>query len=165
MKPSHPRVELLAALATCACLLPTAVLAQQHSNPALDRQHEQAVAIAYGGAPGALEQAVLLHGQVVHQRTRNDAQRFDCLKSHANLLYYYGRLDGARLYMEAAAQQAAEEGRDYDAAQTYIDAALLAREAGTLGAMRDLARRAVDLSGSPRVDRGQRAEILARVGR
>ena len=139
-------------------------LRAQVSDPILDRMHDDAIALAYGGGPDAIEQAVLMHGQVVHQRTAQDDRRFECLKSHANLLYYHGRLEGALLYMEAAAEQAALEGHDFDAAMTYIDAALLAREAGDLRAVSKLAEHAGALSTSPRLDVAQRTEILGRIG-
>ncbi len=164
MKQSYSPGATVLALVAVAVLLPATALAQQLSDPVLDREHDEAVAVAYGGTPGAIEQAVFRHGQVVHQRMRHDERRFECLKSHANLLYYYGRLNGARLYMEAAAEQAVAEGQDYDAAMTYIDAAILAKEAGDVRAVQDLANRAMQLGSSPRVPSDQRSEILARIG-
>lgn len=163
MKPVGTMGRAMLALAVAALLVPTSVAAQL-SNPALDRQHEAAIAVAYGGAPGAIEKAVLLHAQVVHKRMANDARRSECLRSHANLLYYYGRLEGARLYMEAAAEQAAFEGHDYDAAMTYIDAAILAKKAGDYGAVMKLASQADVISSSARLDPEQRAAIRTRIG-
>lgn len=153
----------ISALTVTALLLPSSIAAQL-SDAALDRKHDEAIAMAYGGAPGGLEKAVLLHGQVVHSRAAHDDRRFDCLKSHANLLYYYGRLEGARLYMEAAAEQAAMTGNDYDAAMAYIDAALLAKKAGDIAAVRYLADIVVRLSMSPRLRGVERTEILDRLG-
>lgn len=153
----------ISALAAGGLLLPSSAAAQL-SDVALDRQHDEAVAMAYGGAPGGIEKAVLLHGLVVHDRTVHDARRFECLKSHANLLYFYGRLEGARLYMVAAAEQAAITGRDYDAAMAYIDAAILAKEAGDVAAARNLADIVGHLSTSARLTGDERAEILNRLG-
>lgn len=153
----------ISALIAGALLLPSPIAAQL-SDAALDREHDEAIAMAYGGAPGAIEKAVLLHGQVVHSRALHDARRFECLKSHANLLYYYGRLEGARLYMEAAAEQAAMAGNDYKAAMAYIDAAILAKKAGDLAAARNLADIVVHLSTSPRLEGDERTEILDRLG-
>lgn len=152
-----------AMLAVAALLLPLA-LAAQTTDPILDREHDAAIAVAYDGAPGAIEKALLLHGQVVHDRQLLDTRRFECLKSHANLLYYYGRLEGARLYLEAAAKQAAFEGRDYEAAMTYIEAAIVAKEAGKRATVQRLAEQASALGASERLDPDQRAEILARIG-
>lgn len=151
------------ALAAATLLLPTRADAQI-SDPVLDHQHDAAVAVAYAGTPGALEEAILRHGMVVHQRMHHDERRFECLKSHANLMYYSGRLDGARDYMVAAAEQAAWEGHDYDAAMTYIDAAILAREAGDVGAAVRLAAEASALGQSPRLDAAQRQRIVDRLG-
>lgn len=153
---------LISALTVLAMLLPSPIAAQL-SDMALDREHDEAIATAYGGAPGAIERAVILHGQVVHSRALHDARRFECLKSHANLLYYYGRLEGARLYMEAAAEQAAWAGKPYDAAMAYIDAAILAKKAGDITAARNLADIVVRLSGSPRLEGDERTEILDRL--
>lgn len=162
MKPITALGTSMLALATAALLLPNAAVAQ--SDPVLDREHDAAIAVAYGGAPGAIEQAVLRHGQVVHDRQLLDARRFECLKSHANLLYYYGRLEGARVYLEAAAEQAAFEGRDYEAAMTYVEAAMVAKEAGRIDAVRELAHQASLLASSDRLEAAQQAEILARIG-
>lgn len=163
MKPIQTSSSAILALAAAALVLPY-TLAAQSSDPILDREHDAAIAVAYGGAPGAIEKAVLRHGQVVHDRTRLDARRFECLKSHANLLYYYGRLEGARVYLEAAAEQAAFEGRDYEAAITYIEAAIVAKEAGKRATVVRLASQASLLSASERLDPEQRAEILSRIG-
>ncbi|MDH3271511.1 MAG: hypothetical protein OEN56_09280 [Gemmatimonadota bacterium] len=148
---------------SAAALLPQLATAQL-SDPWLDRQHDAAIAVAHEGGPGAIEIAVLRHSQVVHERMSHDARRFECLRSHANLLYYSGELQAARLYLEAAAEQAAAQGLDYEAAMTYVDAAILAREAGDVGASLRLSDKATVLASSPRVEDRERTEIRSRIG-
>jgi hypothetical protein len=150
-------------LAGMVALLPPGAATQMVSSPMLDHQHDHALAVASGGIPGGIGRALILHGQVVHRRTEDDVRRFECLRIHANLLYHQGHVAAARLYMEAAARQAIATGRDYDAAMTYIDAAILAQDEGVLDAVGDLVQRATLLSGSPRVSSSDAAVIRARI--
>jgi hypothetical protein len=147
----------LAAIAT----MPLAIAAQT-SDWTLDRQHDEAMSVAYGSEAGALDKAVIMHSQVVHQRTLRDGRRFECLKSHAILLYHAEHHDAARLYMVAAAEQAAHDGRDYDAAMAYIDAAILAKQAEDFAAVMDLAALATAHASS--LEAEQRSVVLTRIG-
>lgn len=157
-------ISTAATLALAAIATMPLVLAAQTSDAALDRRHDHAMRIAYGSEPGALDRAVIMHGQVAHQRTLRDTRRFDCLKSQAILLHHADHLDAARLYMLAAAEQAAYDGRDYDAAMTYIDAAILAQQAEDFSAVADLAARAAAHASSAHLRAEQRSLILARIG-
>ena len=144
-----------------AMILPPGLLAQDAAE--LDRMHDWALAAAYEGTSADIQKATWMHSQVVQLRTADDPRRFECLRDHANLLYYIGYVDGARVYLEEAAQHAANTGDDFNAAMTFVDAAILALEAGNIKATQNLAERAALMSTSPRLDRQERATILDRI--
>ena len=125
--------------------------------------HDRALTYAYEGTTAELQRATWMHSQVVHLRTADDPRRFQCLRDHANLLYYIGYVDGARVYLAAEARHAANSGDDFDAAMTFVDAAILALEVANIDATRNLAERAALMSTSPRLDREERATILDRI--
>ena len=119
-----------------------AVDGQAKSDPELDQMHDEAMAVAYSSAKGDLERATWMHGYVAYRRQHDDVRRFECLRIQADLLHAIGYLEGARLYLEEAARHAEATSDPYDAAMTYIDAALLAQEAGESWAAQDFAYRA-----------------------
>jgi hypothetical protein len=131
----------------------------------LNSLHDQAWAFAQKGTPAAIETAIMLHGQVVHRRAADDPHRVECLRTHARLLHHYGRSDAALMYMEAAGTQAATEGRDFEAAIAFIEAAILADELGQTETVRRLT---VDanriLTNSSELDSVERVAIRSRLG-
>ena len=131
--------------------------AQTTSYPELDRMHEEAMTEAYSSAEGALERATWMHGSVAFQRPQDDVRRFACLRIQAELLHATGYLEGSRLIVEEAARQAEATGDPFNAAMTYVDAAVLAQEAGDSWAAWDFASRARALVSSPDLDIDQRA--------
>ena len=140
-----------------------AVDGQAKSDPELDQMHEEAMAVAYSSAKGDLERATWMHGHVAYRRQGDDSRRFECLRIQAELLHATGYLEGSRLFLEEAARHAEDTDDPYNAAMTYVDAALLAQEAGDSWATMDLAYRARALVSSPDLDIDQRASILDRV--
>lgn len=126
----------------------------------LDRE---AMAFAYTGRRSDMAKAATWHAYVVAARPADDPERFDCLRTHAELLKAIGNLDGARAHLEEAARLAESKDRIYDAAMTYIDVALLAVEAEDMWGARRFAWRARVLSGSPRLTEAQQQEILQRL--
>lgn len=134
-------------------------------DPELDRLHDEAMALAYGSAPGGLERAAWAHAPIAYQRGPDDAQRFECLRTQAELFGALGYIDGASLYLEEAARQAERTGDTYGAAMTWIDAALLAWDAGNEWKAWTLAVRARELASSSDLDREQRARVLDRLSR
>lgn len=149
-----------------ATLLAPSLRAQELVRDAhLDRLHDEAMASAYTSLPGGIEKAAWAHAAVAFQRGENDVRRVECLRTQAELFEALGYLDGARVYLEEAAHQAMENGDPFAAAMTYIDAALVAKEAGRTREAVDLGRQARDLVASPSLDITQRAAILDRLER
>ena len=169
MRIVHRLGPLTLPLAGLAMVLAPGVAAQDgadpqaKSYPELDRMHEEAMEVAYSSAEGGLESATWMHGYVAHSRPRDDVRRFQCLRTQAELLYGSGYIEASRLFLNEAGRQAEAIGDPYNAAMTYIDAALLAQEAGDRWAARNLADRARSLVSSPEVGVDQRASILDRM--
>lgn len=132
--------------------------------PELDRSHAEAMELAYSSAPGSLERAVWSHGHVAFLRPADDVERFECLRTQAQLLKAVGYQDGARFYLELAARQAEEHGDAYGAAVTYIDAGALALEMKDASHAWEYAQRATALASTGRMDAGQRREVRDRLG-
>ena len=133
------------------------------SNPQLDYLHDAAVSLAFGPDTEGLAKAAWAHAGVAHLRQVYDERRFECLRTQADLLHAIGEVDGSRFYLEEAAAQAITEGRVYEAAMTYIDASLAAREAGNENATRQLAKRAWALSSSSSLVPLEREMIVGRI--
>ena len=135
---------------------------QATSYPDLDRQHDSAMA-HYNSFGAGLEEATWRHGRVAMLREENDARRFECLLQQAQMLHGLGHDDVSLLYLEAAGQQAEATGDPYNAAMTYVDAAILAQESGDGWSARELAVKARALISSRSLDINQRAAILKRL--
>jgi hypothetical protein len=136
---------------------------QATTYPELDRMHDEAMALAYTSRPGDLERAAWRHGHVAILRPEDDMERFKCLRIQAELLMAAGYPEGARFHLEEAARQAENAGHAYSAAMAYIDAAILAVEAGDTREARALGVLAYELSSSPRLATAQRSEIRQRL--
>ena len=132
-------------------------------NQGLDRMHDDAMAPAFAGVPGGIERAAWRHAHVAYTRGEDDVRRFECLRTQAELFEAIGEVDGARFYLVQAARQAETQGAPYDAAMTYIDAAILAQHMGDALEARELAAQARAQFDSPVLDVAQRAEILERL--
>ncbi len=169
MRRVHRRGLFMLPIAGLVMVVATGVAAQEQRNhqarsyPDLDRMHDEAMTWAYSSVEGDLERATWQHGNVAYSRPTDDARRFECLLIQAQLLHATGYLEGSRLFLEEAARHAEDTGDPYNAAMTYVDAALLAQEAGDSWAIMDLAYRARALVSSPDLDIDQRASILDRV--
>jgi len=169
MRRVHRRGLFTLPTAGLAMVLATGVAAQKHgddqarSYPDLDRMHDEAMTLAYSSVEGDLEKATWRHGNVAYSRPTDDARRFECLRIQAELLHATGYIEGSKLFLEEAARQADATGDPYNAAMTYVDAALVAKEAGDRWAARVFASRARALVSSPALDIDQRASILDRV--
>ena len=135
---------------------------QAASDPDLDRQHDWAMAY-YTSSEGGLEEAAWRHGFVAMLRREDDARRFECLRQQAQMLHTLGHTEASRMYLEEAGQQAEATDDPYNAAMTYVDAAILAQETGDRWGARKLAVKARALVSSPSLDINQRAAILKRL--
>lgn len=134
--------------------------------PLLDRLHDDAIAAAYDthAFPAMVREAAKLHRRVAEARHEDDARRFDCLVAQAALLDFTGDVQGARRFMERAAEHARATGDVPNAAMAFIDAAILAQDAGDVEWAAYLAHQARLLSYSPRLSPWESELILTRLG-
>jgi hypothetical protein len=152
------------ALGAAAILAAQGISAQEAiHNPVLDRMHDEAMAPAYTSAPGSIERAAWGHAPIAFQRGENDVRRFECLRVQAELFGALGYADGARLYLVEAAQHAEATDDPFNAAMTYVDAAILAKDSGASWEAVELAAKARALVSNQELDLNQRAEILDRL--
>jgi len=154
-----------------AALLPGQVLAQ---NPAADaqtvdlnRMHHEAIAVV--GTSGQfydeLVSAAVRHAEVANLRTESDPMTFECLLAQASLLEGIGDLNGALEFTLKAAAHARSTGEILNAANAYVDAAVLVSQvpegAGEAANLIDTARL---LARSPSLSAEGRTMILSRIG-
>ena len=160
---------LVAGLATALPIGAAGQVTHDHGRqyPLLDRMHEEALAVVTDAStafPDDLRRAAKEHATVAGLRAEDDVRRFDCLADQSALLYATGDLRGARRFMLMAAEHARATGDVVRAATAFIDAALLAKEAGDGAAALDLARQGRLLTYSPLLDAEVRETLARRIG-
>jgi len=111
----------------------------------------------------ALKEVARQHQAIANLRTANDVDRFECLQKQAAMLYYTGDLQGAQNFMKRAAEHAATMGHVYEAAMAYVDAALVANQAGNGTAALYFAAQARQLSQFGFLSSDQRQAIQGRL--
>lgn len=131
----------------------------------LDQMHEEALAGAFSSHAFAadLEEAAARHQKVAMLRPANDVRRFDCMAAQGYLLHAVGDLQGSQWFLESAARHAQATGEAFNAAMTYIDAAMVAREAEDLTHAIYLVARAKRLASSSLLQPAERNLVLARI--
>lgn len=171
MKPAAT-AGLWTLFAACLLLVPQAVSGQATAEwrgdtyAALDQLHDEAMAPVLSSTTEfsqALAEAAEKHEGVAALRGSDDARTFDCLKKQAFLLHATGDLTDARRHMKRAAEHAEEMGHVYEAAMAYVDAAILARDAGNGIAAAYLASRAERLSSFGFLESQERDRIVNRI--
>lgn len=165
MRPSF-RLAGLTLLSSLAALVAADGLSGQQGvrYAELDHDHHQAMELAYAGGEANLRRAAWSHGHVAYLRPADDVERFECLRTQAQLLKSIGEVEGARYYLELAARQAEEIGDDYGAAMTYIDAGLLALEIDDASRAWQNAQSATVLATGGKMSAEQRREVQNRLG-
>lgn len=109
------------------------------------------------------KQAARLYEQSAAARSAGDAKAFTHLRAAAFLRYDSGDKRAGLALMEQAATRAADLGDVIAAANSFIDAALIAGELKQAPRAQDLSRRAALLAKSPLLDVSQRGALLARM--
>jgi len=131
----------------------------------LDRKTLSDVTTESGRFREDMMAAAKLHAAVVRLRPYDDIHRFECIRKESELLMGAGQVDAALGYLVEAADYARNTGMVYEAARTYLDAAVLAQETSASDVIGQLALRARLLSYSPLLKRQQRKEIQHRLGK
>ena len=109
------------------------------------------------------KKAAKLYEQSAAARGAGDEKGFTHLRAAAFLRYDTGDKRSGLGLMEQAAQRAADLGDVIGAANSYIDAAIIAGELREGSRAQDLSRRAALLAKSPLLDGGQRSALLVRM--
>jgi hypothetical protein len=109
------------------------------------------------------KKAAKLYEMSAAARPVGDVKAFTYLRAAAFLRYDSGDKRSGLALMEQAAQRAADFGDVIAAANSYIDAALIAGELKQGVRAQDLSRRAALLAKSPLLDGAQRSALLGRM--
>lgn len=161
---------VLASCVAAAAALPAGALGQTtqatvagvESNQTADEIHDKAAALYTD--PAQHGQAAHLLRQECELRSPEDPLTFRCLSMSARLFYYAGELLDARRMMEKAAKNALQRGDVMAAAQSYLEAASIARKQKSGDSkVAELVQRARNLSFSPLLTENQRGWILAKI--
>lgn len=161
---------VLAAGFAAALAIPSTVFGQSvqgwtlpdDRNEAADELHERAAALY--ARPDKHGQAAHLLRQECELRAPEDPLTYRCLSMGAKLFYYAGELLDARVMMEQAAENAQRRGDVFAAAESFVEAAAIARKQKREGPKtRELLQKAQLLSTSSYLDATQRGWILARI--
>jgi hypothetical protein len=165
------RIALAAATLSVAVAVPAAARAQSTLAPITVTASQAAEANAlderalrFYGTPKKWRKAAWMHEQAAELRALSDPKAYRSWVMAAHI-YYAARANGlAYEAMAKAAERAAALGDVVNAANAYVDAGLMAAEAGRGEEIPEIARRAVALSNSPMLSDEQRASIVKRIG-
>jgi hypothetical protein len=157
-------------LAACvAVLLAVAPLRAQAPGNGAERGKTQdaatveAQAKALHDQPKQYRRAAELYVQASDLREASDPQRVENRKMAARLYFLSGNVARARVVMEDAANTALAAGNLVQAAHTYLDASVLARDDRAPGDANRLAQKAELLMASPLVSDAERKDVLGRI--
>lgn len=171
-----PATTLTIALATVLAAMPPASLHAQQAfatrvtagtearslSPA-DQLHERAVEQGERGTIDGWRSAARLHLESAAKRSASDGLAERCLHEAADLLYATGDLPGAQRAALASAEHAAARGDVIAAANSYLDAAVVAQDQRQPGAVREYVAKARLLVESPLLSEGQRRLLVSRL--
>ena len=124
----------------------------------LDDLHEAVVSLAFssGHFQADMAEVARLHSAVAAMRMGDDPYRFRCLMDQASFHASAGQLDAARGTVALAATYAESKGNVVPAADAWVTAILLARQAGDLETAEWLAT-------SPHMSPEESARVAARL--
>lgn len=114
-------------------------------------------------SPKKYNDAVKLYVRAAEMRAPGDPVRITDLVMASRLSFYAGKEHRAAELMERAADEAHAAGDVVRAANAYIDASFLAREAGLELKVFELVKKAQLLTASPLLAKSDKEAILARI--
>jgi len=113
--------------------------------------------------PKRYDEAIKLFLKAAETRDVGDPIRVQDIIMASRLAYYREDLGRSLSLMQRAADEAAATGDVLTAAHSYMDAAFLAKEAGTVEVVVNLVRKAEMLAWSPLISALDKEGILARI--
>ena len=116
-------------------LMPMATLAQKSNTQAAEDPailHDVALSFVASsdGFSVGLERAWRMHAEVLGMRTAGEARYVHCAQTQGHLAYHMGNLKEAQETFEAGGEEAMLRGEAYDAATSFVYAALAAASRG-----------------------------------
>ena len=168
-----PRTQILATGAVLFAMLaaPMTVSAQQILDPIrvtaeADRAEQRAAEAAASATTSShFIKAARLYERAAAARPESDPRNAESLRKAATLHYYSGDLRRSAVLMERSAQRSASIGDVVNAANTFIDAAIVANELREGERAVALGDRARMLMNSPLLSDTQRSQLRGRIAR
>ena len=130
-KSSKREYRFVPLLFTVFLLMPMAAVAQKSNTQAAQDPgilHDVALSFVANSDDFSadLETAWRMHAEVLGMRTAGEARYAHCAQTQGHLAYHMGNLKEAQAAFEAAGDGAMLRGEAYDAANLFVDAALVA---------------------------------------
>ena len=155
-------------LFTVLLLMPMAALAQQSNTQAAEDPgilHDVALSFVANtdGFSANLERAWRMHAEVLGMRTAGEARYPHCAQTQGHLAYHMGNLEEAQEAFEAAGDGALLRGEAYDAATSFVYAALSAASRSRFFDAQRLGQRAALLAESPLLSAEERMTLERRL--
>ena len=160
--------RFVALLFTVFFLMPMAAVAQESNAEAvqdLGILHDVALSFVASsdGFSADLERAWRMHAEVLGMRTAGEARYAHCAQAQGHLAYHMGNLKEAQEAFEAAGVGAMMRGEAYDAATSFVYAALTAASRSRFDDAQRLGQRAALLVESPLLNPEERRNLTRRL--
>ncbi len=167
-KSSKREYRFVPLLFTVFLLMPMAAVAQKsNAEAAEDPGILHDVALSFVANPddfsANLERAWRMHAEVLGMRTAGEARYVHCAQTQGHLAYHMGNLKEAQETFEAAGEGAMLRGEAYDAATSFVDAALAAASRSGFRDAQRLGQRAALLVESPLLNTEERMTLKRRL--
>ena len=163
-KSSKREYRFVPLLFTVFLLMPMAAVAQKSNTEAVhdpDILHDVALSfvISSDDFSADLKRAWRIHAEVLGMRTVSESRYADCARTQGYLAYQMGNLREAQEAFEAAGTGAMLRGEVYDAATSFVYAALTAASRSRFDDAQRLGQWAADFVESPLLSAEQRMTL------
>ena len=163
-KSSKREYRLVPLLFIVFLLMPMAAVAQKsNTQAAQDAGILHDVALSFAANSGRfsanLERAWRMHREMLGMRTPGEARYEHCAQTQGHLAYHMGNVKEAQEAFEASGVGAMLRGAPYDAATSFVYAALAAASRGQFNDARRLGQRAALLVESPLLNAEERMTL------
>ena len=167
-KSSKREYRIVPLLFTVFLLMPVTAVAQKSNTQAAEDPrilHDVALSFVANsdGFSANLERAWRMHAEVLGMRTVGEARYAHCAQTQGHLAYHMGNLKEAQETFEAAGEGAMLRGQAYDAATSFVYAALVAVSRGRFHEAQRLGQRAALLVESPMLNAEERMTLKRRL--
>ena len=167
-KSSKREYRFVPLLFTVLLLMPMAALAQKSNTQAAEDPgilHDVALSFVANtdGFSANLERAWRMHAEVLGMRTAGEARYAHCAQVQGHLAYHMGNLKEAQEVFEAAGEGAMLRGEAFDAATSFVYAALSAASRSRFFDAQRLGQRAALFVESPLLSAEERMTLERRL--